>query len=330
MNRLAPELRAQILHLLCEGSSIRAASRITGTSKNTVTKLLCDVGQACQWYQDVQLRHLKCERVQVDEIWSFVGSKQKNVPEGKEGSYGDCWTWTSVCADTKLVPAWVVGLRNAQYALALMEDLADRIDGRFQLTTDGFKAYEDSVRHAFDGRDLDYAMLVKLYGDSDVPPDARGRYSPAECVGARKRVVLGNPDPAHVSTSYVERNNLTMRMGMRRFTRLTNAFSKKVENHNYAVALHFMHYNFVRIHKSLRMSPAMAAGVSDRLWNVEDIVLMADHFEANVKGRPYGARVKPLEDYKAFRPAAEPTIPHSYKHKPKFTRYRRPKGENSN
>ena len=264
MNRLPTSDRAKILHLLCEGSSIRATSRITGASKNTVTKLLCDVGLACQWYQDTRLRHLKCERVQVDEIWSFVGSKQKNVPEGKEGSYGDCWTWTSICADTKLVPAWVVGLRNAQYALALMEDLADRISGRFQLTTDGLSVYEATVAHAFDGREIDYAMLVKLYGDSDVPEDAKGRYSPAECIGARKRVVIGNPDPTHVSTSYVERNNLTMRMGMRRFTRLTNAFSKKIENHNHAVALHFMHYNFVRIHKSLRMSPAMAAGVSDR------------------------------------------------------------------
>lgn len=307
-----------------------SALRLGLASKNTVTKLLCDVGRACQWYQDTRFRHLKCERIQVDEIWSFVGSKQKNVPEGKEGRYGDCWTWTSICADTKLVPAWVVGLRNAQYALALMEDLADRIDGRFQLTTDGLRAYEDTVAHAFDGRDLDYAMLVKLYGDSDVAEDARGRYSPAECIGARKRVMLGNPDPAHVSTSYVERNNLTMRMGMRRFTRLTNAFSKKVENHNYAVALHFMHYNFVRVHKTLRMSPAMAAGVSEQLWDVEGIVLMAEHFEANVKGRPYGARVKPVEDYKVYRPLAEPDIPHSYKHKPKFTRYRPLKDENSN
>lgn len=330
MNRLTIEKRVQLLRCLVEGMSIRGASRLVGVSKNTVTKLLCDVGLACQWYQDAHFRHLKCERVQVDEIWSFVGSKQKNVPEGKEGRYGDCWTWTSICADTKLVPAWMVGLRNAQYALALMEDLADRIDGRFQLTTDGLSSYEETVKHAFDARDLDYAMLVKLYGDSDVPLDAKGRYSPAECVGARKRVVLGNPDPAHVSTSYVERNNLTMRMGMRRFTRLTNAFSKKVENHNHAVALHFMHYNFVRIHKSLRMSPAMAAGVSDTLWSVEDIVTMADHFEANVKGRPYGARVKPLEDYKPFRPTRDPDIPHSYKRKPKFTRYRSSKDESSN
>ncbi len=302
MNRLPLEKRVQIIRCLVEGNSIRGTGRLVDVSKNTVSKLLCDVGQACHWYQDTHFRHLNCKRVQVDEIWAFVGSKEKNIPEGKEGSYGDCWTWTSICADTKLVPSWVVGLRDAQYALALMEDLADRIDGRFQLTTDGHRPYLETVRHAFDGREIDYAMLIKIYGDSSVPGDAKGRYSPAECTGIRKKRLSGNPDPKHVSTSYVERNNLTMRMGMRRFTRLTNGFSKKVVNHSHAVALHFMHYNFVRIHKTLRVAPAMAAGVTDRLWSVEDIVEVADHFERNIKDRRVSARVKPLEDYKVFKP----------------------------
>jgi IS1 family transposase len=291
-----------------EGNSIRAASRLVGVSKNTTIKLLVEIGEACHWYQDTHLRHLKCERVQLDEIWSFVGSKAKNVPDGKEGRYGDIWTWVAICADSKLVPSWLVGYRDVQYALAFVEDIADRIDERFQLTSDGHAAYFDAVRHAFEGREIDYAMLVKLYGQ---PPedDASVRYSPAQCIGARKRLVAGNPDPAHVSTSYVERSNLTMRMSMRRFTRLTNGFSKKVENHAHAVALHFMHYNFVRIHKTLRVSPAIAAGVTDRLWEIDDIVAMSDHFHAEVKDNRVSARVKPLEDYKPFRPLREPPPP---------------------
>jgi len=310
MNRLAPEKRTQLLRCLVEGNSIRGASRLVGVSKNTVIKLLVEVGEACHWYQNAHLRHLKCERVQLDEIWSFVGSKAKNVPEGKEGRYGDIWTWVAICADTKLVPSWVVGYRDAQYALAFVEDLADRVDGRFQITSDGHVAYLDTIRHAFDGRQIDYAMLVKLYGQSP-EEGASVRYSPAECIGTRKRPIAGNPDMQHVSTSYVERQNLTMRMSMRRFTRLTNGFSKKVENHAHAVALHFMHYNFVRIHKTLRVSPAMAAGVTEKLWDVEDIVAMSDHFHAEVKNNRQSVRVKPLEDYRPFRPVRPPAPPKS-------------------
>lgn len=308
MNRLTSNKRAQIVRCLVEGNSIRGTSRLVGVSKNTTIKLLIDVGEACHWYQDAHLRHLKCERVQLDEIWSFVGSKAKNVPEGKEGRYGDIWTWVAICADTKLVPSWVVGYRDAQYALAFVEDLADRIDGRFQLTSDGYAAYLDTVRHAFAGREIDYAMLVKIFGQAP-DDDANVRYSPAQCIGTRKKPIAGNPDMEHVSTSFVERQNLTMRMSMRRFTRLTNGFSKKVENHAHAVALHFMHYNFVRIHKTLRVSPAMAAGVTDKLWDVDDIVAMSDYFHAKVKDNRQSVRIKPLEDYKTFKPLRQPTPP---------------------
>jgi len=307
MNRLPPEKRAQIIRCLVEGNSIRGASRLVGVSKNTTIKLLIEVGEACRWYQDAHLRHLKCQRVQLDEIWSFVGSKQKNVPEGKEGRYGDIWTWVAICADTKLVPSWVVGYRDAQFGLAFVEDLADRLDGRFQLTSDGNRQYLETVAHAFKGREIDYAMLIKIYGQN--PDDANVRYSPSECIGVRKQRILGAPDEKHISTSYVERQNLTMRMSMRRFTRLTNAFSKKVENHWHAVSLHFMHYNFVRVHKTLRVSPAMAAGVTDRLWDIDDIVAMSDHFHEEVKGNREPVRVKPLEDYKTFKPVRKPPAP---------------------
>jgi hypothetical protein len=206
-----------------------------------------------------------------------------------------------------LVPSWVVGNRDSQFALAFVEDLADRLDGRFQLTSDGNKQYLETVAHAFAGREIDYAMLIKIYGQN--PDDANVRYSPAECIGIRKQPILGTPDEKHVSTSFVERQNLTMRMSMRRFTRLTNGFSKKVESHAHAVALHFMHYNFIRIHKSLRVAPAMAAGVADRLWDIEDIVAMSDHFHAEVKDNRVSARVKPLEDYKPFKPVRPPAPP---------------------
>lgn len=256
-----------------------AATRIIretqgGCSINTVTKLLEEIGEACAWYQDANLRNLPCKRVQVDEIWSFVYSKQKNVPDGMEGEAGDVWTWTAIDADTKLVPSWRIGSRDADSAQDFISDLAGRMENRIQLTSDGHKAYIEAVEQSF-GNDVDYAMLVKIYGETS---EGQKRYSPAECSGTIKRTMAGNPDHKHTSTSFVERQNLTMRMSMRRFTRLTNAFSKKVENHAHAIALHFMHYNFCRIHKSLKVTPAMASGVTQTLWNLEDVVKMTDNY----------------------------------------------------
>ena len=287
MNKAPLKTRSLILRLLVEGNSIRATARIADVSKNTVTKLLIDAGKACEAYQSKALRDLPCKRIQVDEIWSFIYAKEKNVPRAKKAppEAGDVWTWTAICADTKLIPSWRVGDRSGETAIDLMDDLRSRLAERVQLTTDGHKAYLDAVEGAFGG-DIDYAMLVKLYGALEAGKDAARRYSPSECTGIIKRKVEGNPDPAAVSTSYVERNNLTMRMSIRRFTRLTNAFSKKIENHTYSVALHFMHYNFCRIHSSLRITPAMAAGVTDRLWDVEDIVRLID--EAAPKPGPRG------------------------------------------
>lgn len=279
MNKLDARTRAQILHLLCEGQSIRSITRVTGASKNTVAKLLSDAGRVCAEFQDKALRDLTCKRVQVDEIWSFTYAKQKNVATAKaapEGA-GDTWTWTAIDAETKLVMSWLVGGRDSEYAMAFMDDLAKRLANRVQLTSDGHKAYLEAVEGAF-GADIDYAMLVKIYGNP--PESAKGRYSPAECTGIRKIKIEGNPDRNHVSTSFVERQNLTMRMHMRRFTRLTNGFSKKVESHANAVALHFMYYNFVKIHSSLRVTPAMAAGVTDKLWEIGDIVALIEAKEA--------------------------------------------------
>ncbi len=276
MNRLPAKDRAKILHLLCDGNSIRAVTRLTGVSKNTVTKLLVDAGRACAEYQDGVFHDLSCKRIQVDEIWSFVYSKQRNVSAHKQGEAGDVWTWTAICADTKLVPSWLVGGRDSEYAKAFVDDLASRLAGRVQLTSDGHRAYLEAVEGAF-GAGIDYAMLVKMYGS--VPESAKGRYSPAECIGARKKNVEGNPDPKHVSTSYAERANLTMRTHIRRFTRLTNAFLKKVENHAHSIALHFMHYNFICIHQSLKVTPAMAAGVTGRLWEMSDIVAVLEDLE---------------------------------------------------
>lgn len=276
MNKLPLKTRALILRLLVEGNSIRSTSRIADVSKNTVTKLLVETGKVCAEYQDRVLRDLPCTRVQVDEIWSFVYAKAKNVAEAKAApeDAGDVWTWTAICADTKLVPSFLVADRSGESAIEFMDDLAGRLTNRVQLSSDGHRPYLEAVEGAFGG-DIDYAIIEKHYGTA--PEAVRGRYSPAVCTGVRKRRVEGNPDPAHVSTSYVERNNLTMRMSMRRFTRLTNAFSKKVENHTHSVALHFMHYNFCRQHKSLnKLTPAMAAGVADRLWDVEDIVALVD------------------------------------------------------
>ncbi|WP_070156351.1 IS1 family transposase [Sphingobium phenoxybenzoativorans] len=279
MNKLTIEERARILHLLCEGMSIRAITRLTGASKNTVAKLLIDAGKACAIYHDANVRNVKAAHVQVDEIWSFTYAKQKNVATAKDApeGAGDTWTWTALDADSKMILSYLVGGRDAEYAMWFMDDLVSRLANRVQLTSDGHSAYLEAVEGAF-GADVDFAQLVKLYG-SEGGKSSEVRYSPAECTGIRKRTVEGKPDAAHVSTSYVERQNLTMRMHMRRFTRLTNAFSKKVENHAHAVALHMMYYNFVRIHKTLRVTPAMAAGVSDRLWEIADIAKLVEDAE---------------------------------------------------
>jgi IS1 family transposase len=268
------ERRAQIVGLLVEGNSLRATSRLADVSINTVTKLLVDVAAACEAYQDRTLRGLKAQRIQCDEIWAFVYAKAKNVPEAHAGEwgYGDVWTWVAMDAETKLVPSWAVGRRDAFTANAFIADLADRLAHRVQLTTDGNRVYLEAVEGAF-GSEIDYGMLIKMYGAD--PTGDQTRYSPAKCIGTVRQRVTGNPDMAKVSTSYVERQNLTIRMSMRRFTRLTNAFSKKVENHKAAVALHFMWYNFGRIHKSLRVTPAMEAGVSDHVWSLQEVAALS-------------------------------------------------------
>jgi IS1 family transposase len=274
MNRLTTSKRAEIVRCLVEGNSIRSTVRITGAAKNTVTRLLVNLGAACSAYQNQHLRDLPCRRIQVDEIWSFTYAKAKNVPTAKAApaAAGDTWTWTAICADTKLVPCWLVGPRDGEYALAFIDDLRPRLANRVQLTSEGLKAYLEAVEESF-GNDIDFAMVVKLYGsETEGPPNsAQRKYSPGHCTGTREAMITGNPDPKHISTSYAERNNLTLRMAMRRFTRLTNAFSKKLANHEAAVALHFMHYNFVRIHQTLRVTPTMAAGVTERLWSIEDV-----------------------------------------------------------
>jgi len=270
MNRASTEKRAQIINCLVEGNSIRATVRLTGAAKNTVTKLLVDLGRACTEYQDKVFRNLNCKRIQCDEIWSFCYAKDKNVPEEmrNQPGVGSVWTWTALDPDTKLIPCWFVSSRDAGAANHFMHDLAGRLAHRVQLTTDGHKPYLTAVEDAF-GADIDYAMLVKIYGAERA---GEARYSPAQCMGARKATITGSPDRAHISTSHTERQNLSMRMGMRRFTRLTNAFSKKVENHEHMVALYFMHYNFCRIHQTLRVTPAMEAGIADHVWGLEEIV----------------------------------------------------------
>ncbi len=274
MNRLDIKRQAQILRCLVDGNSIRATSRITGASKNTITKLLVDVGKVCSEYQDKKLRNLPCKRIQCDEVWSFCYSKKKNVPEKFKGQfgYGDIWTWTSICADTKLMPSWYIGNRDSESAKIFMKDLASRLASRVQLTTDGFSSYIEAVEESFAG-DIDYEMLIKLYGKDR---ESEKRYSPPKCIGIRKEKINGNPAKRHTSTSFIERSNLTMRMNNRRFTRLTNGFSKKVENLAHAVALHFMYYNFCRVHQTLRVTPAMEAKVSDHVWEIEEILKLMD------------------------------------------------------
>ncbi len=277
MNKLPSEKRAQILGLMVEGMSIRAISRTTGASKNTIVKLLRDAGRACFDYQDKALRNLPCKRLQLDEIWSFVYAKAKNVPAHMRDrkDVGDVWTWTAIDADSKLIVSWMVGDRSTHTARAFVGDLAERLANRVQITTDGHVPYLRAVDEAF-GIDVDFAMLDKIYA---TPTDAEKRYSPPVCVGAKRKAIVGHPDQKHVSTSFAERQNLTMRMSLRRFTRLTNAFSKRLVNHVYALSIYFMHYNFVRIHQTTRVTPAMAANVTDKLWSVEDIIRVVDDWE---------------------------------------------------
>jgi IS1 family transposase len=271
MRQLDTKTRSRIIGALVEGNSIRATCRLTGAAKKTVLKLLVDIGTACKKYQDVTLRNLTCKRIQCDEVWSFCYAKAKNLPEKKQGEYGfgDVWTWTAIDADTKLVPCWMVGKRSAEYANLFIQDLADRLANRVQLTTDGHRPYLEAVDAAFGQHEIDYSMLIKLY-THDQGNDAK--YSPGECCGTKTQKVFGNPQEKHISTSYVERQNLTMRMCNRRFTRLTNAFSKKIENLEHSVALYFMYYNFARVHQTLRVTPAMEAKVADHVWSLEEII----------------------------------------------------------
>ena len=283
MNRLPVAKRVQILSMLCEGSSMRSISRVVDVSINTVTKLLVDAGEVCARFHDEHVRGVKARRVQVDEIWSFTYAKQKNVETAKaapEGA-GDTWTWTGLDADSKLIVSWLVGPRDAGSAYTFVEDIAARLAGRIQLTSDGLRLYLDAVEAAF-GADVDYSQLVKLYGAT---VENETRYSPATCLGCVAKAVTGDPDPKHISTSYVERQNLTMRMSMRRFTRLTNGFSKKIRNHVHMVALYTVFYNWTRIHKTLRTSPAQAAGLTERLWDMSDIVGLVDQAETERRKR---------------------------------------------
>jgi IS1 family transposase len=276
MNRLALSKRTQVIAALVEGASINSTCRMTGVAKHTVLNLLRDLGCACAEYHNKTIRNLHVKRIQCDEIWAFCYSKDKNVPADKRGTFGfgDVWTWTGIDADTKLIISYLIGTRKANAALEFMKDLASRIANKFQLTTDGYRMYADAVEKCFGG-DIDYAMLIKIFGTSGDSPESR--YSPATCIGCRTGVLSGEPDPQHISTSFVERQNLSMRMGMRRFTRLTNGFSKKIENHGHAVALYFMHYNFVRIHKTLRVTPAMEAGLTDHVWTIEELLQLTEN-----------------------------------------------------
>jgi IS1 family transposase len=288
--KLDPKLRAQAVGALVEGNSIRAVSRMTGIARNTITSLLVDLGQACAEFQDQALRNLSCKRVECDEIWAFCYAKDKNVPIDMQGKFGvgSIWTWTAIDADTKLIVSWMVGNRDGKAAVEFVSDLASRLSNRIQLTTDGHRPYLEAVDHVFGG-DIDYSMLIKIYGG---PSDPDTRYSPAKWISSERKTISGNPDQRRVSTSYVERQNLTMRMHMRRFTRLTNGFSKKVENHVAAVSLHFMYYNFVRIHQTLKVTPAMAAGVTDRLWEISDIIALLEVRENRILEEERQERMK--------------------------------------
>ncbi|HEY4940410.1 MAG TPA: helix-turn-helix domain-containing protein [Rhizomicrobium sp.] len=276
MNKLSPTQRAKVLQLLCEGMSIRAICRVLNVGKNTVARLLLTAGAACMDYQDKYLRDLQCRRIEVDELWSFVGSKEKNTPKELKGERGDAWTWVSICAESKLIPAWYVGSRDSEAAMTFMDDLAKRLANRVQLTSDGHKPYLEAVEGAF-GADIDFAQLVKIYGPA---PEGQRRYSPAECLGAKKHRVEGNPNPKFISTSYAERNNGIIRQHCKRYARLTLAFSKKWENHVAAFALHVQYHNWVKIHGAHKVTPAMSAGVDSRLWEMSDMVTMIEQWEA--------------------------------------------------
>ena len=278
MNKLSPEERAKVLQLLCEGMSIRAVCRVLKVGKNTVARLLVTAGAASMDYQDRHLVNLSCKRIEVDELWSFVGSKEKNVPKDQKGNgtRGDAWTWVALCAESKLIPAWYIGTREAESGLEFLDDLAKRMAHRIQLTSDGHGPYLEAVEGAF-GSDIDYAMLIKIYGSAS---EGQRRYSPAECLGAKKKAVMGKPNMKYVSTSYVERNNGIIRQHVKRYARLTLAFSKKMENHIAAFALLTMFHNFVKISSAHRMTPAMAAGVTGKLWEMSDLVAMIEEWEA--------------------------------------------------
>jgi IS1 family transposase len=291
MKQLTTLQRSQVVRCLVEGNSIRSTVRITGVAKNTIVRLLGELGCACATYHNRTVRNLKVRRLQCDEIWEFVGAKAKNVSaEKKAAGWGDVWTWTGIDADTKLMVAYLVGGRGAGWAKDFMEDCASRIKNRVQITTDGHKAYLEAVENAF-GADIDYAQLQKIYG---APAENDTRYSPATCIGCDMKVVSGDPDPKHVSTSYVERSNLTLRMGMRRFTRLTNAFSKKVENHRHMVALFFLYYNFCRVHSTLRVTPAMESGLANHVWTIEELCRLLPETASAAKRIDKGLTLKAL------------------------------------
>lgn len=298
MRQLPTATRVTILNMLVEGVSMRSISRIAGVSINTVAKLLVDAGEACAEYHDLAVQNVTASKVQCDEIWSFVYCKNKNVKRAKSAprEAGDVWTWTALDADSKMILSYTLGDRSGQTAIELMDDLRSRLTNRVQLTTDGHKAYLEAVEGAFGG-DVDFAQLVKIYGGETGSGGHEKKYSPAECLGAEKRRIEGNPNMKDVSTSYVERHNLTMRMGMRRYTRLTNAFSKKLESHAHSCALFFLHYNFVRIHKTLRATPAMAAGITDTLYDMGWIVGLIDARapERKKPGPKVGAKYKPRQ-----------------------------------
>jgi len=281
MNKLTTEKRRQVIAALVEGNGIRATVRMTGVAKNTIAKLLVELGEACSEYLDKAIVNLKSKRIQCDEIWSFCYAKEKNLPEELRGKfgYGDVWTWVGMDADSKLIVSWAVGGRDAGTAYGFIQDLAKRLSNRVQLTTDGHRPYLSAIEDAF-GSQIDYAMLVKLYGNDR---ENETRYSPAECIGCRDVVVTGRPDPKHISTSFVERQNLTMRMHMRRFTRLTNAHSKKIENHIASIAIHYMHYNFCRVHETLRVTPAMESGLADHVWSIEEMIAVLDTKELTLQ-----------------------------------------------
>ncbi|MEI8194890.1 MAG: IS1 family transposase [Phycisphaerae bacterium] len=298
MNKLTTSDRVRIVAALVEGNSIRSTVRMTGIAKNTILGLLVDLGSVCSVFQSKTMRGLKCKRLQLDEIWSFCGAKEKNVPDERRGQHGagDVWTWTAIDADTKLIPAWYVGKRCAEDAEAFIADLSERLAEKPQITTDGLKMYVTPIQDSF-GEAVDYAMLVKVYGMD--PAAGHSRYSQVEVIGIEKKTIMGNPDWKHISTSFVERANLTMRMGMRRFTRLTNAFSKKIENHEAAIALHFMHYNFCRIHQTLRVTPAMAAGLTDHVREIEEVIglLEAEERQAVAEGALKRGKYRNKENY---------------------------------